>query len=290
MRNYKSFIRIYSDFFTRNIFMSLFIVYLPVLFLMLGRMNIIAINNKYYNIILLNIFIVSMLFTLVKNIAEKYNDITFRNGQFILGEIIKSIEKYEDMKFESEVLTVSRNVRSHLNINKKNMGYLLNSMNIAFSNIVGISSKNIIIKVLFFERKQWWEVSYNLMDNKREFEYLIVDPDKTVVDFLNSKKEWEIITSKQSYLRNHCSRITNKTDDGSILFSYINMNKSDFNIEALLIIETLGSQICEENDFEAKQKIIKILLPPFINIIKIELLHIIWNERTKKNISEIRNS
>lgn len=233
------------------------------------------------------VIVISIAFTLIKNAAEKYDEVSKKNGQFILTKIIDSIDDIVNKK----------NVR-FCNFLKDNVGkkdispfavitqprdqieWILSNIQITLSEIFGIDRQHLSISLIYWtdEIKHWSWLARTNIHNDLEVKDLINNHNTTAYKVINSHKNSIVhidkleASKKNEYLLSDRDRDFNEV--GSIICREINVGESENpNIRAIISISTYGKLICNPgiNVDETITKILHIIIPRFESRIKLEL-------------------
>ncbi len=229
--------------------------------------------------------VVSILFAILKTLADKYNEKSKNDGQYVLEKLLQSVNSGVTKKMNRFCSYIKKNNESEVDDPfmeitqpQEQIVSILENVQITLSDLFGIRRNCIGISIIYKHHVDWdWLCN---IDNTGDLSLsdILSNPDCTAKQIIDGKKSFifhpdkRVGKSKNEYVSANVDDSHNMI--GSILSQDISIGHDDFRV--VLNISTYGQQFCEEGDEETKKKILNILLPPFIMRIQLELalLHI----------------
>lgn len=293
-------------YFLRHWFITALIVTIPsywfILFRFFGKqLGLVDTSDKLLpsaTIIFIILFIVSFVFTLLKNYNDKVSDENCTNNQYILEKILSGINSVSCKKYNRYASYIKSNYgKTGLNAFEEitqpmdEIANLLEEIRICFSDILGINRDNIGGSIIYkYDTSEKWDWFYTMnisgelniseiMGNSCTPARQIADG-KTSSIFYADKK---VGISENRYVPDRKDEVNGLI--GSIICRDISVEIDGKKcVSAILHISTYGAQICNAEDDNAKHTILSIILPPYEERIKLELaLSYIKNVLASKN-------
>ena len=230
------------------------------------------------------VFILSLLFAFLKTAADKYNEEAKNKGHFILEKLLQSVNAVTTKKMQrfcnyaeenqgKAELTPFKDITQP----RDQIISLLENIQVTLSELFGITRDEIGLSIIYKPKgnSDWHWLSTINMQNDIDLNTLITNPTTTVKQVIDGKGSTIFFPDKQIAAQNNKylpGRIDETYDNvGSVLCRDISIGKDEKTIQAILSITTYGTQLCQENDKDAKYKIENLLMPTFEKRIQLEL-------------------
>lgn len=295
------------EFFVHHWFITTLLITIPAYYFILFRvtgktLGLIAENGLLTPIglfLFCFMFGISLLTAFVKASADNLAEYEKYNGQEVLKEIGFGLDRAKDSKRRRFVKYIDnhhkRVTRENLNSKTEHLDpfnditqperqteILLDSIRETFSDLFDISIDNIGMSILYkFDNQEgdlhenWrWLHSINVQDDLSLYEIIsssnsaarqIID-NKTAVVFYPDKR---IAAENVEYVMGN--RDDQHENVGSVLCKDISVGHDNRYVHAILNITTYGTQVCEQQDREAKRKILNVILPSYEKRLRLEL-------------------
>jgi len=240
--------------------------------------------TSFANWITWPMFILSLLFALLKTAADNYNEQAKNKGHFILERLLQSVNAVATKKMQRFCSYAEENrTKSKLtpfkDITKprEQIISLLENIQVTLSELFGINRDEIGLSIICkpIGDNEWqWLPTVN-MQNDIDLQTLVSNPSTTAKQIIDGKgssiffPDKQVAVQKNQYLPG--PNDTTYDNTGSVLCRDISIGTDEKIIRAILSITTYGKQLCEENDDDAKYKIENLLMPTFEKRIQLEL-------------------
>ncbi len=224
---------------------------------------------------------ISIIFVFLKSFGDFYNDIVINNGNFVLLKLLKETDSIENYKFDSLLKILENPVKlkakefDTYNDPIKQLVFILKKMVNTFSTIFGIDDKLIGMSIIFKNEKndEWMWIKKSAIEDGLNLNEVIDNPETSAHQILKGKDDIIFFPNKIDGIDELKYFKSDKDDKygctGSIISKNISLKKIEY--PAVLNIITYKNQLCPTYDSHAISKIMNIILPTFIDRIKIEI-------------------
>jgi len=250
----------------------------------LGLVSQDGLLTKHTVIIFWPLFLVSLIFAILKTASDKYNEEVKNNGQFILERMLQSVNSVKRKKLRRFCKYIYENHGksglSPFNVITQPLSQiegLLENIQVTLSEIFGINRDDIGLSIVYkTDRDEEWDWLYTMnIESDIDLSELVNNPDTTAKQLIDGKVSSLFFPDKRVGLRLNQYVEGNKDKPfntiGSILCRDLSIDNKNKYIQAILTITTYGKQLCERNDKDSIYKIENILMPTFECRIKLEL-------------------
>lgn len=232
---------------------------------------------------------ITIIFAVLRTIADKYNEDAKNNGQYVLGKLLQSMDYVTTKKMNRfcdyiQALKNKDGGDPFLQITqpREQITSIIENIQLTLSDLFGLPRSDIGISIIYKNESEssWsWLVQ---LDNTGDLslEQIVNQPSSSARQIIDGKTSVLFYADKRIGRDKHEYFPAAKDDPyhcvGSIVCREINIGNDEKYVRAVLSISTFGKQFCEEGDSYSRDKIINFLLPPFIKRIQLELslLHI----------------
>jgi hypothetical protein len=230
------------------------------------------------------VFILSVVFAVLKTAADKYNEEGKNRGGFILRRILdcvnsvtaKKMRRFGDYIAENhakEGLSPFRDITKP----REQITSILDNIQVALSEIFGMDRDQIGLSILFSPNgnDQWSFLEAVNTTHDLDLQTLISNPATTARQIIDGKHTAPFFPNKQTAAKEqqYVPGPKDKTFNtvGSVLCRDISLPGEDHFFRAILSITTYGKQLCEDADADARHKIENIVIPTFESRLQLEL-------------------
>ncbi|MFH0734017.1 MAG: hypothetical protein V1773_04920 [bacterium] len=280
--------RVYN-FITRHWILSTFILLSPslmVLYFVNAFFNgEVALDKLKTIFFLLNYFVLTIgVFTLMKQYADKYNNMVKDNGLLVYSVILQSMDLGKRRKLNRFYKFIEEH-QNNFGINpfneitqpQKQIKVILDNIQFTLCKLFGLNPNEIGLSVIYKTDKQseWkWVANLNI-ENDLPLNKMIKEPTSTAFQIINNGNSFVFYPDKRTGLKEkkfYAGPVDEqKQNIGSIICKDISLDHNNNLLKAVLSITTYGKQLCDEYDADSINKIKELLIPSFEYRIKVEL-------------------
>lgn len=230
------------------------------------------------------IFVVSLIFALLKSAADKYNEDSKTKGGFILRSLLDAVNAVAADKKGRFDDYVRKNVgRSGLDpfmaITQPRIQIkaLLENLRTTLSHIFGIDRSNIGLSIIYRDdiMDHWRWLEQINVDNDLDIDVLVSNAHSTTFQIIQDTAtsifhpDKRVAAADNKYLPSH--KDAHHNNIGSILCREINLGNDNKYIRSVLSVSTYGKLLCAEGDGDAINKIENLIIPTFEVRLQLEL-------------------
>ena len=252
-----------------------------------GLINTKGVLKPEVHLLTIGFVILSVIFALVKTLADRHNEKAKNNGQFILEAMIDSMDLVAIKKlkrFADYIHTnKGRNDITYEHVFKSiaqpeaQINSMLENIQVSLSEIFGITRNNIAISIIYkiSEDDEWkW---LNQLDQTGGLGLKeIVSSSSSSFNYVKKHQEpFFFYPDKKEAIK--LSQYTPEPKEsktgvmGSVLIREMSIGNDIKYVSAYLCISTYGKQLCEQKDISTKNKIESIILPSFVKRLQLEM-------------------
>ncbi len=233
---------------------------------------------------------VSFIFTISKTLADKKNEKGKEDGQYVLQELLESVNSCKNTKlrrfnkfiFESDS---SDNAFKTITQPLEQIEEILKNIQITLSNLFGIKRSEIGLSILYsnyfknFESvndDHWYWLHVIGTQQDLDKKQLLENENSTARNIIDNKGSYIFYPDKRVGIREN-KFIPGPLDSqnsnvGSIYCKDISIVRDNkISVKAVLSVTTYGVQLCGKRDKNTIKKIEKIIMPTFEARLKVEL-------------------
>lgn len=283
--------RIY-DYFTAKWFLTAVILSISTSWFFLLRsfakdLNMVDANNNLtslFHYCFWPVYILALIFTILKTWADNYNQKVKNNGQLILNNLLENINASMETKsrrfeyfIEKNIGTKVANPFHEISQPRLQIENILDNLRETLATVFGINRSNIGISLAYKlnDNPKWdWICTMNV-SNDVSLETLISNGNSTLNQIVKGNSNFIFYPDKTvgvnegKYFPDAADRANDNI--GSILCMEISLGRQDKHLRAILSINSNGLQFCSVRDYNSINKIENILLPSFVIRIRSEL-------------------
>lgn len=280
------------DFFTKHWFLSAFLSTIPAYWFifikiqgkLLGLVDEAGTLSPFANTIFWVLFPSAIMFSLLKAIGDRQDNLTKENAQIlfmrILGKIrhvnLKKFRRYDSFVTENHGKSLKKIFTKIIDPHEQ-ISSLLEELQEFFSFLSDIPRENIAISVVYrFDDDADWKWLHSIcMHDDLSLEDVVDNSMTTFRKLIDSGKKVKFYPDKRIAITQK-SYVTCKKDQsygniGSIYCRDLSIGDHIKYVHAILSINTFGLQLCLDKDEETKKNIDTIIMPIFEECLQYEI-------------------
>jgi hypothetical protein len=235
------------------------------------------------------LFAASVIFAVIKTLADKYDYEGKKKAQNILQRLLESandVTRKKASRFVDFIVTHAGQTDLDpfpcITQPRKQIEYLVDNMQGTLAELFGVSRDIIGIGVICRcgQHSEWKSLYAKQTDEDLTVDELVRNPSTTARQIIDGKEKLLFFPDKrvgherQAYVFGLRDRACHNI--GSVYCRDLSVGRPCAHMEAVLSVTTYGQQLCKSDDFDAIEKIQTIVMPPFEDRLKLELaLHFI---------------